>query len=156
MYSSVSVANRILELAEREKDTVTPMQLMKLVYLCHGWMLGLYGRHLVRDPIEAWRYGPVIKALYDVIRDYRSNPVNHPVGSDPTPSFDDLEENIIQQVYEKYGKFSGIQLSSLTHLEGSPWYETWNRKGINSVISNDLIEDYFNRLAREFTSRTPH
>ena len=36
------------------------MQVLKLVYYCHAWMLGLYGRPLIRQPIEAWRYGPVV------------------------------------------------------------------------------------------------
>ena len=36
------------------------MHAIKLVYLCHGWMLGIYGRSLIGEPVEAWRYGPVV------------------------------------------------------------------------------------------------
>ncbi|WP_131993555.1 type II toxin-antitoxin system antitoxin SocA domain-containing protein [Dokdonella fugitiva] len=40
------------------------MQLLKLVYLCHAWTLGLLGRPLLREEVQAWRYGPVFPALY--------------------------------------------------------------------------------------------
>ncbi len=31
------------------------MQLIKLVYLCHGWTMGLYSRPLIEN-VEAWQY----------------------------------------------------------------------------------------------------
>jgi len=44
MHSSITIANQLIKLAEAEGKTLTPMQLIKLVYLCHAWMLGLYGQ----------------------------------------------------------------------------------------------------------------
>jgi uncharacterized phage-associated protein len=55
-----TVANRFLELAEAEGRSLTPLQLMKLVYIAHGWMLGIHQRPLIKDHIEAWKLGPVI------------------------------------------------------------------------------------------------
>ena len=60
MYDSRTVANEFLKLADKDNDTLTPMQLLKLVFIAHGWCLGLLGRHLIKDSIEAWQYGPVI------------------------------------------------------------------------------------------------
>jgi uncharacterized phage-associated protein len=51
------------------------MQVLKLVYYCHAWMLGVYSRPLVRQPIEAWRYGPVVRELYRSIREYGGDPI---------------------------------------------------------------------------------
>jgi uncharacterized phage-associated protein len=152
MHSSIDVANRLLKLAALKKQTLTPMQLIKLVFLCHGWMLGLYGRHLINEPIEAWRYGPVIKSLYDEVKKYKSDAVENPIQSKirnwHANQFDEIEENIIKQVYEKYGHFTGIELSSLTHANGSPWHVTWSKGGTNLTISNDLIENYYSTLAK--------
>lgn len=140
MHSSIEVANKLLELAKTDKKTLTPMQLIKLVFLCHGWMLGLYGRHLINDPVEAWRYGPVIPELYKAIKHFRSNPVTH-INSEDALAFDDEEIDIINQVYKVYGNWNGIQLSSLTHEKNSPWEKTWNSG--KSIISNDLIENFY-------------
>jgi len=52
-------------------------------------------------------------------------------------------------IYEIYGRLTGIQLSTLTHTKGSPWYETWGKDGKNAVISNDLIEEYYKNLAEK-------
>jgi len=122
------------------------MQILKLVYIAHGWQLGLYGRPLVNESIEAWQYGPVIPSLYHRFKRYGSNFIDEcPTGK---PSvFDKEEQNTIEQVWRGYGNRSGISLSSLTHVSGSPWDITIQQSGRGAVISNDLIEDYYHRLA---------
>lgn len=149
MHSSIVVANQLIKLAESQGKSLTPMQLIKLVYLCHAWMLGLYGKHLIKDPIEAWLYGPVIKTLYDKIKQHRSSPVYKIMPSNDDKKFDPLEEDLINQIFETYGNFTGIELSTLTHEEGSPWSITWNNDGKNAHISNDLIENYYKRMAKQ-------
>lgn len=145
--NAIQVADYILKKASAANDTVTPMQLLKIVYLCHGWMLGLYGRQLISDEIEAWRYGPVIRDLYQKVKDFRSNAVSGPLCK-TAPEFDALEKSIMDQVYAGYGQYSGPALSRLTHLEGSPWHKTWTLCGQNAIISNDMIEDYYRTLAK--------
>lgn len=146
MSTSISVANELLNLAKNKNKTLTPMQLIKLVFLCHGWMLGLYGRHLITDQVEAWRYGPVLPDLYHKIKHFRSNPVTT-LDNDSHNHFDTEEKDIINQVYEIYGHLNGIQLSTLTHEKDSPWEKTW--KSGNSIISNDLIENYYQKQAQK-------
>ncbi len=145
MHSSVSVADRFLDLARAQEDALTPMQLLKLVFLAHGWMLGLYGRPLISEEVQAWQYGPVIPKLYDAVRSFRSMPVTHVTS--PKEDFTDLESDIITQVYKLYGQKSGPELSRLTHLQGSPWHAVYKQGSFGTVISNDLIEDYYARLA---------
>jgi len=150
-YPVLDVAQKVLDVCNSNEDTksVTPMQLLKLVYLCHGWTLGLLGRPLVREPVQAWRYGPVFPELYHAIKDYRHSPVPTVPGAHPI-DLDSSEESIIEQVCSGYGKWTGIQLSQLTHRRGSPWYVTWNesRGARNAEISSDLIEDHYRALAK--------
>lgn len=145
MYSSLLIAKKILARAKKQDKTVTPMQLIKLVYLSHGWMLGLYNKPLVKEEIEAWQYGPVIPELYQAIKHYRSHPVQNVECEDT--ELDDYSQDIIQQVYEKYGDFSGVYLSILTHEKGSPWDITWNSG--KRVISNDLIAFFYQKLTHK-------
>ena len=147
IHSPLSVANRFLELAAARRDALTPLQLIKLVYLAHGFMLGLYGRPLVSENAQAWTYGPVFPSLYRAVKRFRSDPVIGPLpnGGD---QFDELEEDVIRQVYEKYGRRTGVSLSRLTHQANSPWSRVWDEgRGHSCAISNDLLEDYFGRLA---------
>jgi uncharacterized phage-associated protein len=122
------------------------MQILKLVYIAHGWQLGLHGRPLVNEPVEAWQYGPVIPSLYHDYKKYGSRPIESIPETKPA-TFDDEEKNVIEQVWKGYGKRSGVSLSSLTHEPGTPWSITVEQSGLGAEISNDLIEDYYGRLA---------
>jgi uncharacterized phage-associated protein len=149
MHDANLIANEFLDLAAKNGDTLTPMQLLKLVYIAHGWMLGLYGVPLVADEIQAWKYGPVIPRLYECVKNFRSNPVKGPLSV--TPSHDeliDLEKNLIDQVYEKYGHMNGIYLSNLTHKSGTPWALTYKEGSQGIAISNDVIEAHYSQLTQ--------
>src|SRR5699024_341384 len=101
MHDSKVVANRFLKLAQEAGDTLTPMQLLKLVYIAHGWMLGLNGRPLIRDDVQAWQYGPVIPRLYNAVRSFRHHPVEGPIGA-PNETLTAAEDSIIKQTYDLY------------------------------------------------------
>jgi uncharacterized phage-associated protein len=145
-----TVTNEFIRLARADgRRSLTPLQLIKLTYIAHGWMLALYQRPLIVDPIEAWKYGPVITDLYHSMKMYGAGFVTERLAGDDEILGDD-ERDLIQQVYRVYGRFNGIQLSQLTHQPGTPWYQTWNLGDRNDVISNDLIaEHYRQKMADE-------
>jgi uncharacterized phage-associated protein len=145
--SPKQVAEYFLYLCGEEHRSLTPMQVLKLVYIAHGWHLGLHGAPLVNEPVEAWQYGPVIPSLYHAYKRYGSSPIDEGPNAKPG-GFTHDEETTIGQVWNGYGKRTGVSLSSLTHEPGTPWSITVERLGLGSVISNDLIEDYYSRLAR--------
>ena len=147
MHPSATVANRLLQLAWQSGRSLTPMQLLKLVFLCHGWMLGLYGRALIQEPVQAWKYGPVIPDLYRAIKRYRNGPVTAQLAGQAA-CFDELEADLVRQVFDLYGAYDGRVLSSMTHETGSPWDQTWVRGERGLVISEDVIRDYYGELAR--------
>jgi uncharacterized phage-associated protein len=113
MATAYSVANELIRLAQAENKQLTPLQIMKMAYLAHGWMLALCIFHGQEPPL------------------------------------DDQESNLIGQVYRLYGGMNGMQLSALTHRPGTPWAQTWSPDVWNLAIPNDLIADYYRRLANE-------
>jgi uncharacterized phage-associated protein len=154
MRSSLVVANRFLALANERGDALTPMQLLKLVYIAHGWMLGLYGRPLISDDVQAWQYGPVIPQLYNKLKQYRGSSVTAPVAvSDDSDVPDASEDDVICQVYDVYGSMSGPALSRITHAAGTPWSQTYERGEFGLVIPIDLIEDHYQRFAEQASER---
>lgn len=142
----IIVAEHLLWHAGEASRILTPMQILKLVYIAHGWMLGLSSRPLINEPAEAWRYGPVVRSVYRRYRKYRGDPISEP-RIDRKARFDDYQQDLLRQVSENYRDYSGIQLSRLTHQPGTPWSIAWEA-GL-PVIPNELIKDYYRRRAEE-------
>lgn len=141
-HDARAIANALIRLGIKKKQPRTPLQVIKLTYLCHGWMLGLYNRPMSTQPVLAWRYGPVIPDVYHGIKRYGRAPV-HAQLQCQDEGFDYLEDDLIKQVFSAYSHFSGIDLSMMTHAEGTPWHQVWHREGQNAEIPNPLIEEHF-------------
>ncbi|GAB1260789.1 Panacea domain-containing protein [Aurantivibrio plasticivorans] len=153
-HSALSVAEYVLNKGRESDINFTPMQVIKLVYLCHGWMLGLLGRPLIDEEIEAWRYGPVVPSVYHAVKKYRSEPI--PLDeklSIGIETFDSDEKLIMDQVVNLYKGFNGLQLSQLTHESGTPWSQIWEEFGQNWTIPNGLITKHFSQLAHTRSSQ---
>ena len=147
-HDALSVANVLIKKGIDDSKPLTPLQVIKLAYFCQGWMLGLYGRPLFKQDIEAWRYGPVIADVYYALKHYGRRPVADPIPGVPEEEFDALESNLMDQVHEVYGKLDGWRLSRLTHMKGTPW-DTFNPRGGQAVIPTTEIERYYARAAEE-------
>ena len=66
------IANFILDSADRDGvQDVSILKLLKLVYIFFGWSAVLRpdSEYLFSDPIEAWKYGPVVPSLYYELRE---------------------------------------------------------------------------------------
>lgn len=152
LNSSVDVARHILWLAHQRGRTLTPMQLLKLVYISHGWMLALHDRSLFRESVEAWQYGPVEPRVYNTFKKFRGNQITEAV-RDQSHRFDKKELDVMRQVVDAYVGYTGIQLSSLTHRKGSPWDIIQSSFGTKAVIPNDLIKQHYLDLLGTRSSR---
>ena len=136
------IANRLIGLGINSSKPADPLQIIKMTYLSHGWMLGLYNQALSAQPVEAWRYGPVIPDIYHGLKRHGNRPI-HEMMNVPDEQFAELEEDIINQVWEIYSKYTGIELSQITHADRTPWHETWSQYGKNAIIPNPLIRDHY-------------
>lgn len=142
---SLAVAKYMLDKQRAAGDSVTPMQLIKLVYIAHGLMLGAYGRPLITESIEAWQYGPVVPSVYHETKGFRSSSVTR-VGAASDYEFDSQEVKAMDTALRLFGSRDGVALSSLTHKTDTPWSLTWSSRGKNGTISNDLIENFYNKM----------
>ena len=148
-HHAIGVANAVLQSAEEQGFSVTPMQLQKLVYFCNGWNLELRNEPLVSDNFEAWQYGPVHPSIYHEFKTYGQEAIrsgsNLGFGGDPVQAnLSSAEASLIDEVVRIYGGLSGPQMSNLTHRSGTPWSETWNNglgKG-NSIPSLRIADEF--------------
>lgn len=157
-YPPSAIANYFIQkgLEDGCKD-LTPMKLLKLVYMAHGWSLALLDRALISETVQAWKYGPVIESIYYRFREYGSQPV------DPSCLLDDLQDNpmpndketcdLLDRVWNVYKGNTGIQLSNWTHREEGPWYKAWHKEGgcsrQNHPMSDEKIKEYFASLIKK-------
>ena len=70
-----AVANYFLDCAKEDGESLTLLKLVKLVYLAHGWHLGLTGDPLIKENVEAWRYGPVVPSIYHDLKIFGNNAI---------------------------------------------------------------------------------
>lgn len=132
MHDPKSIANYFLELAAASGEAITPMKLQKLVYYAHGWYAGYTQQPLINESVEAWQYGPVIPSLYREFRQYGSGEIKSKAtevglfGSSEVPiPADPHIRAFLTNVWNSYGKYTGIALSEMTHASGTPWDQTW-------------------------------
>lgn len=148
VYNALTIADEILRIAKRNGEFLTPMKLMKLTYIAHGWSLALLNRDLFRNRIEAWQYGPVIPDLYQATKIYGRVPIPPSKINDAAPSNVDIQVRaLLEEVWAKYGGYDAIALSNMTHMSGTPWDIVYKpgRKGIE--ISDELIKSHYKDLA---------
>jgi len=148
VYDVLTVADAILKIAKAQGKSLTPMQLVKLTYIAHGWSLGLRGRDLFANRIEAWQYGPVIPDLYHATKSYGRSPIPlSAVGevNDVAVSRDDYA--FLTDVFNKYGHLDGIALSYLTHRAGTPWTQVYDSRFRSIEIPDQLIAQHYRDLA---------
>jgi uncharacterized phage-associated protein len=159
-HSAIAVANYLLRRARDIGLELTPMEILKLVYIAHGWNLAIGDHPLIREEIEVWTYGPVIRSLYDSVKHYGRDPISAPLQNscidsatrnvreeEPAEPFTDDERMILDRVVEVYGPLRAFQLSALTHKEGTPWSKA-NAQG-RSTITDPEIAEHFRQLAQE-------
>lgn len=193
-YDSLLIARKVLESAWRDNLNITPLQLMKLVFLSHAWSLGLNGKELVDDVIEAWQYGPVVPKVYHAYKGYVDAPITEVAHDEVTieklvgelleeielnevPSNEDVRDlvseriasyrrkseemgevdpeslNVIDAVVKYYGKYTGPQLTELTHEKKGPWDIVYNKYGRGNsrgaVIPSRLIKSHYEKKAQK-------
>ena len=124
------------------------MQLIKLIYIAHGWHLGLTGNPLITEPIQAWKHGPVVESIYHAFKHYGFSPIPKTA----EVAYADLQNKdlispFLDRVWDSYSKYTGGQLSTITHKPNTPWHKTY-KAGVNGlVIENSVIEAHYKELA---------
>ena len=144
MHSARKVANFFLDRAEEQGEGLSPMKVIKLVYIAHGFMLANRSRELIADIVEAWEYGPVVADLYHALKRYGNDPI--PIRLEEQIAeydFDEDERAVMEKVFDHYGKFTGGQLSGMTHQEETPWDEVRNKFGKNAIIPDEMTRKHY-------------
>lgn len=159
-YTPSHLANFMLDRAEREDRGVSPMKLLKLVYIGYGWVLAVLDKKLFDEPIYAWEHGPVVRSLYDEFKHFGPSPITELSMDLDLDSFEfvtpripkDDEETtfMLQRVWDVYKHFTAGALRNKTHEEGTPWRRVYRQGMQNTVIPDNLIKEHFTMKIRKY------
>lgn len=153
-FPPLAIANAVLDEATNQGKQLTIMQLLKLVYIAHGWSLALLQAPLVNEQPEAWQHGPVFPSIYREFRRFGSSAISTkattPFGQVVEAPLDAQQRELVRSVVTSYGHMHAFKLSAITHQLGTPWSETY-RGGLGSsqVIPDALIAEHYQKLAAE-------
>jgi uncharacterized phage-associated protein len=141
--------------------TVVPsshLKLQKLLYYCYAEFLERTGQKLFKEPIVAYKYGPVVESVFKKFTIHGSSIIDYQedetfiIATDSTattPSFIKVAHSehglvaleCIIDVLDKYGDLEPFKLVEKTHQKGGPWDRIY-KPGWNSIISDELIIQY--------------
>ena len=153
-YHALAVANSTIKNTIEKHSLISHLKLQKLLYFSHGWQLAISDGEipLIEEQIVAWEYGPVIKSVYHAFKDFGKRPIDE-YASLPSKKFkfmnykpmieDSDTEELLNRIWNIYGKLDANHLSKLTHLKDTPWYDSYESQSFNTPISNDKITKYF-------------
>ena len=155
------VADYILATAKLDLGIeLDQLQLNKLCYLVNGFTLRERDEPAFHNDIEAWRYGPVVPAVYETYRMYGNEPITAldlcrtPLTDEHAISkrWEELIQIIGQEVaaiaygvVREYGKCTGWELVDMTHKKRTPWKKAY-RPGHNNIIPTDAIRRFYRKL----------
>lgn len=133
MITALNVANNILKRGFDERIDITPMKLQKLIYFVYQTYIKQTKRPLFNERFEVWKYGPVVRTVYDEFKVYRSNKIGDfyrecdnsvVIGNeDKSPEY----KKVIDDVWNKYKYYDGLSLSEITHKQNSAWRTALNQ-----------------------------
>ena len=163
-YSASDIANFMIACSFIEKIPLSPMKLIKLVYIAYGWGLVFLNQKLFNEDIEAWQYGPVIPSIYHEFKrfgkeaiDEMSISMNEMTGdlSVNRVNLKDGDEvyKLLNLVWRFYRNYSSVELSDLTHQEGSPWFNSVKNNGYYSVLSDDDIKAWESKVIEDHMTK---
>lgn len=150
------VANFFLDMGEKLNVPITPMKLIKMVYIAYGWALGAESIKLFDEKIEAWKYGPVIPSIYHEFKHFGGSPIVGFLSREYDP-FEDIEADtpkipnkdsdvldVLNFVWDVYKNKSATELMRATHKEGTPWHDVWHKNPYgNDEIKPESIHKFY-------------
>lgn len=156
-YTPLAFANEFI--GKSGATGVVHMKLQKLVYLCYGWWLVEHNNPIIDEPPQVWKHGPVFASLYDVLKGQGHASINtmqrHFFSDTPdrVDTGDQEAFDLVDWVWQQYGRYDQFYLSNLTHQPDSPWHTTAARFNfrvpMNTSIPLETICEHFRSIAAD-------
>ena len=143
VYSYIEIANYFIREHKKTGDFVTNMQLQKLLYFTNGIYLYYKNKPLIKEKFQAWRYGPVIKQLYDDLKYAGSSYIKNTIDAGNQVNIEDDVYILLQSVDRAYGTMDGWKLSEISHIKEGAWDKA---TGLDEYLNDEDIKIEFEKF----------
>ena len=130
-----------------EIGEISTMKLQKLCYYSQVMSYKIRNTPLFSDDFEAWANGPVCRNLFNIHRGKFSLQARD-IPNNLLTRLTIEEKEVINTAIEDYGRYTGAELSSMTHAE-EPWIKARDgiasSKNSNRKISKTSIKNFYCR-----------
>lgn len=144
-HDSVTFGKYLVSLANSRQRPLNMTKLQKLVFIIYGHLLAENDHHIVNEHPQAWPFGPVFPRIHKKVDYTKVTPIDD-------ASFNEIQGDeglpqLLEAIIDKYTAYTATQLSSWSHMDGSPWDRTtklsdfkWSRE-----IPDEFIVEYFSK-----------
>jgi len=148
MYSASVIAAYLVNKGIECISPISQMKLQKMVYFAQGVNLATNDAPIIKQTIEAWKYGPVVPIIYSDYKLYGSLPINdvdliYNFPKDEIKNIDPKSLESLNYTWQATSHLTAEELANWTHIVGSPWQRVYNPNANGVPIPNDLIKSYF-------------
>ncbi len=136
------VCNNVLKRAFEENIPVSPMKLQKLLYFVSCEYVKATEHDLFSESFGVWQYGPVLPSVYEEFKSFKSNAITkyatdangvaYAVDEESAPNL----KTALNRVWNAFKSFSGIELSKITHEDGSGWSAAFDEQRSSITIED--------------------
>lgn len=122
MYSPIDISEYIIKKSMISNQTMNQLKLQKLLYYIQANFLVKEDRRIFKEPIVAWRFGPVVERVYRKYSKYGSMNLYPDMRHEYT-NLDEKDRVLVDEILDKYSDVSAWDLVEQTHKE-DPWIST--------------------------------
>lgn len=129
----------ILRARSSEAHDLDNLKLQKLLFLAHSRYLATHDAPLIREPVEAWKHGPVVSTVYHEFKSFVERPIEVDLSEHgPWERLSADIEDALVHTWTAFGVLTGWRLRDLTHELG-PWEASYAPHARHVCISNEEI-----------------
>ncbi len=135
-YDALEVAKYIIAVCTLRQKPISNLKLQNVLYFVWIDFYKKTGRKLFFDNICAWQFGPVVPIVYYEYCPYAGRSITRYESA----QIENCDEEIIDEILERYMDASAYELVDRSHAQGSPWdiiYQDGN--GNRDVIPFSLV-----------------
>jgi uncharacterized phage-associated protein len=147
-YQAIDIAKYILAVAYENGDFVTNLKMQKLLYYAQAWYMVHHNRRkLFVEDIEAWKFGPVIREVYELYKEFSRNPIDEETSQDDITRLEYADREFMDLFLGEFMDYSAVSLVNMIHNE-LPWKEAFDEQNPygSHIISTDSMYDYYSKL----------
>lgn len=143
--TALDVANYFLFKANDDGDLITNLKMQKLLYYAQAWHLVNFDAPLFKETIRAWALGPVVKEVYDKLKEFGASPIKYESTGKETAVFSKKQVDYLNEFYDVFFELSAHDLVNMTHNE-TPWKEAFKYK---RNISRESMKEFYTQMLED-------